>query len=126
MERYVIKHYVELAFNGAVVIVTLLSGWHAWGTGQYLDGEQIPTLLYGFAGLMAFLFPHEFAGFSGSQGWRSTDWRFSLHIGCGDSAVFCWGSRYGIFGAMFDAAKRQRLLALPLWHYTSGDFRESI
>ena len=76
MERYVIKHYVELAFNGAVVIVTLLSGWHAWGTGQYLDGEQIPTLLYGFAGLMAFLFPHEFAGFSGSQGWRSTDWRF--------------------------------------------------
>jgi hypothetical protein len=39
-------------------------------------GDHLKELLFGFAGLIAFLFPDEFASFQGYRAWRSNQWRF--------------------------------------------------
>lgn len=57
---------VVLAAAGALVKTWLSDAWE----------ENLKELLLCFAGLVAFLFPDEFASFEGYRAWRMSQWRF--------------------------------------------------
>lgn len=54
-----------------VVIAAVVKTWlgHAWG-------DHMKEIFFGFAGVVAFFFPDEFASFQGYRAWRMNQWRF--------------------------------------------------